>query len=496
MSILKKLASDTAVYGIGSLLGRLLNFLLFPFHTYIFETDGYGIVSIFYANAALLNVIYTYGMETAFFRFATDKKYNSDEVYKLSLTSIFITSFFLSGILIFSTSSLTHFLHFPNAKTYIFWFVGILAIDAILAIPFAKLRLEGKAKKFAFTKLVNIFLNIFLNIFFLYFCRKIAEGEFLNSLQNTVKLIYNPELGVGYVFLSNLIANILIFPILGKELLQFRPILNFKKLRPILVYAYPILFTGIAANINEVADRNLLEWLLPTNFYTDKTPTDAVGIYSGCYKLAIFISLAVQAFKYAAEPFFFRKAQDKNSPELFAKVMKYFVIACVFMFLVVSINLDILQFLLRKSSYREGLVVVPFLLMANVFLGIYYNLAIWFKITDKTYFGTFIGLTGASITLIMNILLIPIWGYFGSAIATLVCYFSMSLISYLFGQKYFPVPYDLKSAFFYILLGSGLVGISFYHQFENQWINYGFHFILIALFLGITFLKERKSIQL
>ncbi len=483
------------MYGIGSLLGRLLNFLLFPFHTYIFETDGYGVVSIFYANAALLNVVYTYGMETAFFRFATDKKYNVDEVYKLSLTSILISSFLLSGLLIFSSSWLTNFLSFPNAQTYIFWFAGILAIDAIMAIPFAKLRLEGKAKKFAFTKLTNIFLNIFLNIFFLYLCRKIAEGAFLNSFQNLAQDIYNPELGVGYVFFSNLIANILTAPILWKEWKQFRPIFSIQKLRPMLIYAYPILFTGIAANINEVADRNLLEWLLPANFYNAKTSTDAVGIYSGCYKLAIFISLAVQAFKYAAEPFFFQKARDKKSPELFAKVMKYFVIVCVFMFLAVSVNLDILQFLLRKATYREGLFIVPFLLMANVFLGIYYNLAIWFKITDKTYFGTFIGLIGAGITLILNVLLIPIWGYFGSAIATLACYFSMAVISYIFGQKHFPVPYDLKSALFYISLASGFVGLSFFQKFESPFLNFAFHTILIGLFLGITFLKERKYLK-
>lgn len=495
MNILKKLASDTAVYGLSSLLGRLLNYLLVPFHTLIFEPQAYGVVSVFYADAAFLNVIYLYGMETAFFRFVNRADFDKESVFNLIQTALIISSVLFSSFLFFFADFLSVFFAYPDSELYIQYFAFILGIDAILAVPFARLRSEGKAKRFASLKILTILLNIFFTIFFLWFCPKVTEGVFLANFQDFFKKFYDTENQLAYVFLANLLANASLLPFFIKDFFKFRFQVDWTKFSPIFFYAYPILFTGLTAAINEVADRNLLEALLPPNFYENKSSTDAVGIYSACYKLAIFISLAVQAFKYAAEPLFFAQAQQKNSPEIFAKIMKYFVIACAVMYLGVSLNLDILQFILQKPEYREGIYIVPFLLLANVFLGIYYNLAIWFKITDRTYFGTWIGLFGAVLTVLFNILLIPVWGYLGSAVATLLCYAAMAGLCYVIGQKYFPVPYDIFSAFLYLGLASVLIGGAFWFKIENLYLGFVFHNGLLLAFVAFFFWKEKISLR-
>lgn len=491
MNILKKLASDTAVYGVSSLLGRLLNYLLVPFHTSIFDADKYGVVSVFYANAALLNVLYTFGIETAFFRFST-KNPDKQEVYNLALTAIMTVSIVFSAFIFLFAQNIANLVDLPENANFIRWFSLILAIDAIVVIPFGKLRLEGKSKKFASIRIFNIALNIGLNFFFLYFCKNISEGNFLIDYRHTARIFYQEEIGIGYVFLANLLANICVIPLLYKEFSCFRFNFDLQKLKPMLIYAYPILFTGIAGAINEVADRNLLAYWLPANFYGKLTTPDAIGVYSACYKLSIFISLAVQAFKYAAEPIFFGQAQDKNSPQLFAKVMHFFVIACAFMYLAVSLNLDWLQLFLRKEVYRTGIEVVPILLLANVFLGIYFNLTIWFKITDKTYFGTYFGIFGALITIGANFLLIPFLGYMGSAMATLLCYFSMTILCYVYGQRNFYVPYRLKSGIFYLFFATFLIFISLFVKTNHFWADFFIQNFLVIVFLVVVFLKERR----
>lgn len=501
MNFLKKLASDSIVYGLSSVLGRALNFLLIGLHTSVFVEQEYGLLSLFYTYAAFFNAIYSYGMETAFFRFASDKKLNSKQIYRLILTLLLMSSTLFSALLILFSAPLTSMMGRPETQNFVIWFALILWLDNLMIIPFALLRFKEKAKKFAFIKSAGILINIALNIFFLLVCPAILKGTYLTDYQGVIELFYFPEWGgVVYIVIANFVSSLVMFLFLLKEWLDFRFTINWKQIKPIITYAYPILFTSLAAIINEMADRTLLEWLLPADFYEGKTSVGAIGIYSACYKLAIFITLAIQAFKYAAEPFFFAKHSDKNSPQLFAQLMKYFVITCLLMFMGVSLNLDILGSLfLKKAVFREGLYVVPILLIANVFLGIYYNLAVWFKVSKtkagkfRTHYGLYIAFIGASITLIANFALIPIIGYLGSAIATLLSYFAMVVSSYLWGQKFYPIPYNLKSISAYFFLAIFLVGAFFFIDTGNFVFDKLIQNSAILLYLVVVYLFEKKN---
>ena len=401
------------------------------------------------------------------------------------------TSLLFSGILILASGAIARYIGYPDQQEYIIWLSIILAIDAIVSIPFARLRLQNKAVKFASIKLINIFLTVGANMFFLVLCRDIYRGEYLQELRPLVTQVYNPAFGVGYIFLINLVANALQIPMLWKELASYRFELNKELLRPMLAYSYPLLLMGIAGAVNELLDRILLQEWLPESFYPGMSNMAAVGVYSACYKLSIFMSLTIQAFRYAAEPFFFSQAEDKNSPQTFSFVMKWFVIACAFIFLFISANLEDFALLLRSPSYREGIMVVPVLLLANLFLGVYYNLSVWFKLTDKTYFGTYISFGGAAITIIFNLLLIPVLGYMGSAIATFVCYFGMALASYLLGNRHYPIPYPVKAITGYILFAVVLVCLALYVPVADFWLRHAYHLLLCLLFAAVVWLHER-----
>ncbi|MCC5943739.1 MAG: polysaccharide biosynthesis C-terminal domain-containing protein [Bernardetiaceae bacterium] len=494
MQFLKKLGSDTALYGLSSVLGRMVNFLLVFLHTQptVMALGDYGTVSELYANAALLNIFYLYGMETAFFRFAADKKYNPLAIFRLSTSSLLLTSFLLSAVLWILAEPLSMLMGYEGKAYFIQIFALILAIDAIAAIPFAYLRLQGRSLKFALVKLANICINVFLNIFFLYICPKAIAGDLFGFLAPVAELIYNPEIGLAYVFIANLVANFMLLPMLWNELRQFRFHLPAGLWKKMLLYAYPMIFTGVAFAINEVADRNLLKYWLPEGFYPGRSSLDAVGIYSACYKLSIFITLGVQAFKYAVEPFFFSKAQDKDSPETFALLFKYFSIICLLVFLGISVNLNWLQYILRGEGYREGIHIVPILLLANVALGMYYNLAVWFKVTDKTHYGAFIGLLGAAVTITMNLILIPFLGYTGSAIATLLCYTTMCAVCYFTGKKFYPIPYPWMAVIVYGVFASLLAAVGFYLHTDNFYIDFVLRNALIVLFVGVAWSRERK----
>jgi len=491
MSIAKKLVGQTAAYGLSSIVGRALNYLLVPIYTDVFLPEAYGVVSYLYAFVAFFNILYTYGMETAFFRFAHKPGADKPRLYKQVLSLVLCSSILFSGILILASGNIAAYIGYPEQQAYIVWLALVLAIDAVVAIPFAWLRLQNKALKFASIKLANILLTVGANLFFLVLCRQIYQGAYLQELRPLVNQIYNPELGIGYIFLINLVANALLIPMLWKEFRLFRFELHLEQLRPMLMYAYPLLFMGLAGMVNEVIDRILLEEWLPESFYPDMSNMAAVGVYSACYKLSIFMTLAIQAFRYAAEPFFFAQAGEKNSPQSFALVMKWFVIACAFIFLFVSANLEDFALLLRNPAYRQGIMVVPVLLLANLFLGMYYNLSVWFKLTDKTYFGTYISFGGAALTILLNLLLIPLWGYMGAAVATFICYFSMALGSYLLGNRHYPVPYPTKTIAAYILLAVGLVWAALATDIADFWMRHAFHLALCAVFPAVVWWRER-----
>lgn len=491
MSIAKKLVGQTAAYGLSSIVGRAINYLLVPIYTAVFLTEEYGVVSYLYAGVGFFNIVYTYGMETAFFRFANKLGADRDKLYNQVLSLIIGSSLLFTTILILASGSIANYIGFPDQQEYVIWLAVILAVDAIVAIPFARLRLLNKAVKFASVKLANILLTVGANMFFLVLCRNIYNDDYLQELRPLVAHIYDPDFGIGYIFLINLVANALIIPMLWREFSSFRFELNKELLRPMLVYAYPLLFMGLAGAVNELLDRILLQEWLPEGFYPGKSNFDAIGIYSACYKLAIFMTLAIQAFRYAAEPFFFSQAEEKDSPQTFALIMKWFVIICAFIFLFISANLEDFALFLRGEDYREGIMVVPVLLLANLFLGVYYNLSVWFKLTDMTRFGTYISFGGAAITIIFNLLLIPVLGYMGSAIATLICYFSMALVSYLLGNRHYPIPYPVKTMLGYILLAAGLVWLALGVDIENFWLRHIYHLAICAAFAAVVWLRER-----
>jgi len=497
MSIAKKLLGQTAAYGISSIVGRLLNYLLVPLHTLIFDKEAYGVIGGLYAYVGFFNVLYIFGLETAFFRFANRPDADRAKLYNQVLSFLIVSSIFLTGLILIFLEPISKLINFPNQKLYIAWLAIILAIDAITAVPFARLRLENKSLKFAGIKMANILLTVGANLFIFLFCHQIYQGNFLPELKPIISKIYFPEWGVGYIFLINLVANLLLLPMLWRELRAFRFELNFSFLQPMLHYGYPIMFMGFAGMVNEVIDRILLPKLLPPGFYPDTSAIGALGIYNACYKLSMFMTLTIQAFRYAGEPFFFSQAKEKDSARTFAFVMKWFALVCTFIFLFVSLNLDIFKLFIRRPEYYPGLGIVPILLLANLFLGLYYNLSTWFKLSDKTYFGTFISFGGALITIILNMILIPRLGYMGCAWATLACYFSMAAACYLLGQKYYPIPYPVGAILAYLGLAVGLVLLSAFVPITNTILRHIFHLgLCLAFLLVIWFVEKPRFIKI
>ena len=486
---LKRLAGQTAIYGLSSIVPRVLNYLLVPLYTRVFLPAEYGVVTEMYAYASFLMILFTYGMETAYFRFAS-KQNESRDVFSTIMLSILASSAIL--ILLFSvfSGSLADALTKVTAqsgsayKRYIIWFVIIVAIDAIASIPFAKLRLENKAFRFAFIRVAGILVNIGFNLFFLVLCPKLPADSWVASF-------YNPAFGVEYVFISNLISSALTLLLLLPEFKGLHFIFDKKLWNEIMVYAFPLLFAGFAGMINETADRILIKYLV-----VDKA--DALvqlGIYGACYKVSILMTLFIQTFRYAAEPFFFSHAEKEDAKKTYARVMHYFVITCCVIFLAVMLYMDFVKYFIGEE-FRSGLHIVSILLLANLCLGVFYNLAIWYKLTSKTMWGAYLALGGAAITLILNIILIPKMGYTGAAWATLICYASMMVASYVVGQKFYHVDYHLPSALSYI--GAALL-IYFFSSYLRNAFNGSqslitfFNTALLILYITAVWLKERPK---
>lgn len=476
MSKIRRLAGETVLYGLGSILPRFLNFLLVRLHTGIFLPDAYGVITKLFAYIAVINVVLMFGMETAYFRYASKPESDEKRIFNAAQTFVISISLITALICIIFSQSIASLLLVPQHPEYIVWLAIILLTDAIVAIPFARLRLQKKALQFAAGKLINIALLVGLNLYFL-------------------KVAYKAEIGVGYVILANLIANGFYLIFFSKTLLSWRPVYD-RSLNSIMVkYAYPIMITGLAGMTNEMFSRVTLEWWLPENFYPGQTSEYALGIFGACFKFAVLMNLVVQAFRYAAEPFFFSNADDKNSPILFARVNHYFVIVCCLLLLAVSINLDILKYFLKREEYWAGLSIVPILLLAYLFIGVYYNMSTWFKLADKTYYGTIITIGGTIITFAANYLLIPYYGYIGSSWATLLCYGSMTIACYVTGQRYYPIPYQIHKSLAYISITLVIIYSVNSITFENQWLATGFHAGVIAVFILFVFFLERSALR-
>ena len=437
MNPLKKLAGQTAIYGLSSIVGRLLNYLLVPLYTRYFSTAEYGEVTTLYAYVAFLVVILTYGMETAFFRFSQNEQ-DKKSVYSTSLISLLISSAIFIILMFMNADSIANALNFDGHPEYIQWFALIVGLDAVSSISFAKLREQSKAARFALIRLLNIFINIGLNLFFIIYCPYAIKNNLPSA--DFVQSIYSQSIGIGYIFIANLVASIVTILLLLPEMLSASWQFNTQLWKKMMVFALPLMVAGLAGITNETIDRILLSHLLPSSIAASE-----VGIYGAYYKLSIIMTLFIQTFRFAAEPFFFAQEKERNAKKVYADMMKYFIIITATIFLGVMIYYDLVQqFIGEEFHDARGLIIVPVLLLANLFLGIYYNLAVWFKLTEKTKFGAYLAIFGAVITLALNFALIPVLGFEGSAWATLVCYFTMAVVSYFLGRKHYPIPYDLK----------------------------------------------------
>jgi len=440
---LKKLASQTAIYGLSSVVGRLLNYLLVPLYTRYFLPAEYGVVTELYAYVAFLVVMLTYGMETAFFRFS--KKEETTKVYSTTLISLLISSVVFVGLIFLNSSAISQWLGYVNHPEYIQFFALIIGMDAVASISFAKLREQDKAMRFAFIRLVNIMVNIGLNLYF---------------------IVYQ-EYGIAYIFIANLVASVITLAMLFPEMISSSWVFDKKLWKKMMIYALPLLIAGLAGMTNETIDRILLKHLLPN---TDMAASE-LGLYGAFYKLSIIMILFIQTFRFAAEPFFFAQEKEGNSKKIYADVMKYFTIIMAFIFLGVTVFYDVIKGFLGTEYHDErGFLVVSILLLANLFLGIYYNLSIWYKLTEKTKYGAYLSIFGAIITLSLNFALIPVLGFVGCAWATLVCYFSMTVASYYLGKRHFSVPYQVKRISLY-LFGMLCVYFCIYFTNLNMWIN-------------------------
>lgn len=499
MGKFKQLASETAIYGLSSIIGKAINFVLVPFYTStsILKVEEYGVVTELYSYVAVLNVLYLYGMETAYFRFTSKSKHGEQEIYSNVFSSILITTILLTILLVSSATPIVNWLEFPGQERYVYWFAAIIAIDSLMAIPFVKLRFERKAKQFATYKLVNIFLNLGLNLFFLYFCKNIWEGTFFPQLKGTISYVYNPNYTVEYVFISNLIANACYILLLAGVIKKAKIVINSTVFQPMLIYAFPLLLSQLAGNFNEMFSRMMLKKILPDGFYGDFNNQEALGIFGACYKISMIMTLSIQAFRYAAEPFFFREAQSKNAKEIYANVFLYFGIFGLFSVLAISLNLDIIKLIfLRDEAYWTALHIVPILLLASLFLGLYYNLSIWFKIEDKTYYGTMISVSAAFITIALNFLLIPHFGYEGSVATTLFVYLYMCLFAYFTGKRHYPINYDIKKLGIYLVFTLFLLIVGWNINHSSKIFSQLLKEIPILIFVVAVFISERKKLKL
>ena len=488
MGIIKKLASQTAIYGISSIFGRFLNYLLVPLYTYYFSAAEYGVVSEFYAYAGFFSVFLLFGFETGYFRFRDKAHSGRDIAYSTALIFVVLADLIFFLVILLINAKLSAALNYANHPEYVLCFALILTLDAIASIPFARLRAEDKAFHFAGIKVTEILVMVLLSLFFIIYWPKL----FAENPHSWIGKIYDPAIGVGYIFIANLIASLFKFLLLTPQLAGLSWGFDRALFGKMIRYSLPMVVIGFAGIINEMLDRVLLKYLLP---YDLPTNMKMLGIYSACYKLSILMSLFIQAFRYAAEPFFFAYSDKSDARIIYAKVLKFFVIFCVFIFLLVTLFIDFIKYFLGEE-FRTGLEVVPILLLANLCLGIYVNLSIWYKLSDRTTMGAFVSLAGAALTIALNVWLIPIHGYVGSAWATLACYTSMAIVSYLLGRHYYPVAYDVKRVLAYIMLGVGLYMTRQQLPVNAGWQSWLLSIELMTLYILVTVLFERRQIAM
>lgn len=479
MSLYKNLFKQTFIYGIATVLPRMISFLLNPLYVkYLPNKSEFGEITVVFAYMVFFNVILSYGMETAFFRFY-NKEENKKSVIETTTLSIFWSTIAFLLITILFKDSIAHAIKIDSQ--YIIYTIWILALDALVVVPFSKLRATQRPVKYAVVKIGNVMINLSLNIFFLVFLPKIVavnpEG-FWSS-------VYVPNFQIGYVFIANLIASLVTLLVFLPDYVSLKWDFNFPLWKQMMLYGWPILFAGIAFGINEHFDKILLKEL--------NVSLSEIGAYGACYKIGLFMVLFRTAYSLGIEPFFFSHAGNENAPQTYATVTKYFVIFGSLIFLGVVVFSDIIKlFLVPNPEYWDAMKVVPLIVLANFFLGIYTNLSVWYKLIDKTKIGAYISAFGAVVTLVLNFLLIPKFSYMGSAIATLAAYGSMMFISYYLGNKEYPIPYDKKRIFGYLGVSTFLAGLSFYVPMFRE--SYIFGIAAILVFTYFIYHNEKETL--
>lgn len=485
---LKKFLGQTAIYGLSTVFSRLFNFILTPIYTGVYKTGVYGIFTNMYANASIINAVLAFGMESTFFRYLNKHEDKKQEVYNNSFWCIaFISTLFLVTGLIFLDPIANYLASSPedvaDYKKYTIYFLLILFIDAITVIPFAKIRADERPIKYSAVKFLNIGFFVGFNLVFLFVLPAIIKNQWPGA--QWVESWYRTQ-WIGYVFISNLIASaatlIMLLPEFAKIQLKFDKAL-FKQM---FAYSWPVLVANLSFTINESLDKIVLNKLLP-----EEIAASEVGIYGAVCKIAVFISIFITAFRLGAEPFFFSYAKQENAKKIYAIILQYFVVALAILFVALIANIEILKYFIRNQDYWVGLPAVPFLLLGYVCLGVYMNLSIWYRLSDQTKFGLYISLVGAIITIVFNPLLIPKFGYMGSAWVSMITYFTMMVISYVLGQKHYPIPYNLKRILLYLVISVAIGFSSFFLFNKNIFIGNA----LLILFLAIVYFLEKNELK-
>lgn len=492
MSSLKNLASQTLWYGLSNIAARFIGYLQTPIITYLLPDSkgqqAYGDFSILYAGISMANIVFTYGMETAYFRFSANKE-DKQELFRTSFSTLLLSTIALSVLFILFRQPIANVLAQNAHPEYITWAIIIIAFDTLSAIPFAKLRQEGRPKKYAAVKVSGILLNLVLTIFILYAGQKYVDAHPSSELT----LWYKSHSKGGLLLLPNIAQSVLTFFLLFGEWKDFRFGINKELLNKLWRFGSPMIIVGLGGMINETMDRLMLN-----EYYsgTEEAAKAAVGVYGANYRIAIFITLFIQAFKMSAEPFFFKQASEKNAPATYATVMKWFVITLCVAFLFTALFLDFWKHL-NPKTYWTGLNVVPLLLLANVCLGIYYNLIAALKISNNMDKITYITIIGAVITLLINITYIPLYGMMACAWATLICYFTMMLMAYSWAQKHYPIPYKLKriGTYLSVMLLLYFVQVLVVKDERGLWVEWISGIVLFFSFIFLVFYLEKEQMK-
>jgi len=478
---MKKLAKDTAIYGVSSILGKFLNWCLVPLYTYVLANSAeYGVVTNLYAYTALLLVILTYGMETGYFRFANKNKDEADKVYSTSLTSVGVSSLLFALACVVFSEPIANAMGYASHPEFIVMLGVVVAMDAFGSIPFAYLRFKSRPIKFAALKLLMIFTNILFNLFFLIVCPWLAI-----KAPALVDWFYDPTYGVGYVFVANIMSTTIVTLALLPDIFAAKFDFEWALLKKMLVYSLPLLILGIAGIMNQTLDKIIFPFLMEDKI---RAATD-LGIYGATSKIAMVMMMFTQAFRYAYEPFIFAQHKDKNSMSAYADAMKLFIIFTLFIFLGMVFYLDIFKYIIRYD-YWDGLRVVPIVLFSFIFQGVFFNLSLWYKLTDKTMYGAYFSIVGTIIIVVINILFVPVFSYMASAWAGFICYFVMMVISYYYGQKYMPIKYDLKSIGIYVGVAMGLYAASFLVNTPYTILNLAYKTVLLMVFVVLLIKRD------